>query len=161
MISPRRALAMFFLLSFWAASGRAQMGAGAHHGCAWLTEGSAAGLLGGEVAPTASLSDTGEGSCKFIRRQEPFDSLEVMVSKTALPTCPPNSTRLVGVGNPTSMCRILGPHGLTAELISGRVRDFYFTLTIDFSKRKTPPQSTEVREDLMAQVADQVAGNLF
>jgi hypothetical protein len=161
MISPRRTLAMLFLLSCCAAIAHAQSVASAHHGCAWLTEGSAASLLGGQVTPTASLSDNGEGSCKFIRRQEPFDSLEVIVSKTALPTCPPDSTRLIGVGNPTSMCRILGAHGLTAELISGRVRDFYFTLTIDFSKRKTPPESTEIREDLMTQVADQVAGNLF
>jgi hypothetical protein len=161
MGSPSRTLAMLFLLCCCVASARAQAVAAARHSCAWLTEGSAAGLLGGEVTPTASLSDAGEGSCKFIRRQEPFDSLEVIVSKTALPTCPPDSTRLVGVGNPTSMCRILGARGLTAELISGRVRGFYFTLTIDFSRRKTPPQSTEVREDLMAQVADQVAGNLF
>ena len=161
MISPRRPLAMLFILSCWAASAHAQSVAAAHHSCAWLTEGSAAGLLGGEVTPTASLSDTGEGSCKFIRRQEPFDSLEVTVSKTALPTCPPDSTKLIGVWNPTSMCKILGPRGLTAELISGRVRECYFTLTIDFSKRKMPPQSTEIREDLMAQVADQVAGNLF
>jgi len=161
MISPRLTLAMLFLLSCGAASAHAQSGAAARHGCAWLTDGSAAGLLGGEVTPTASLSDTGEGSCKFVRRQEPLDSLEVTVSKTALPTCSPDSTNLKGVGNPTSMCKILGARGLTAELISGRVRDFYFTLTIDFSKRKTPPQTTEIREDLMVQVADQVAGNLF
>jgi hypothetical protein len=161
MVSPKRTLAILFFLSWWAASVHAQASAAAHHGCAWLTEGSAAGLLGGEVMPTASLSDTGEGSCKFTRRQEPLDSLEVTVSKSALPTRPPNSTNLVGVGNPTSICKISGAHGLTAVLISGRVRDFYFTVMIDFSKRKTPPQSTEIREDLMAQVADQVAGNLF
>jgi hypothetical protein len=161
MVSPKRTLAILFFLSCCAASVHAQAAAAAHHGCAWLTEGSAASLLGGEVAPTASLSDSGEGSCKFMRRQEPFDSLEVTISKSALPTCPPNSTNLVGVGNPTSMCKISGAHGLTAVLISGRVRDFYFTVSVDYSKRKAPPQTTELREDLMAQVADQVAGNLF
>jgi hypothetical protein len=161
MVSPRRTLAILFFLSSWATSVHAQSVSAAHHRCAWLTEGSAASLLGGEVSPTASLSDSGEGSCKFMRRQEPFDSLEVTVSKSALPTCPPISTNLVGIGNPTSMCRILGAHGLAAVLISGRVRDFYFTVSVDYSKRKTPPQSTELREDLMALVADQVAGNLF
>jgi hypothetical protein len=141
MVSPRRTLAILFFLSCCAASVHAQAAAAAHHGCAWLTEGSAASLLGG--------------------RQEPFDSLEVTISKSALPTCPPNSTNLVGVGNPTSMCKISGAHGLTAVLISGRVRDFYFTVSVDYSKRKAPPQTTELRVDLMAQVADQVAGNLF
>ena len=172
MIAPSsRSVVMLLLLSYCVASASAQSAtpgpmqrgpeAHAHHACPWLTEGSVARLLGGDVSAMATISDTGEGTCKFMRQQEPFYALEVTVSKTALPTCPPESSQLKGTGNQATICRISAVHGSTGELISGRVRDQYFTVTIEFAKQKGQSQSTEMREDLTEQIAEQVAGNLF
>lgn len=96
-----------------------------------------------------------------MRQQEPFYTLEVAVSKAALPTCPPESLQLKGVGNQAALCKFPAAHGPAGELISGRVRDQYFTVTIDFAKQKSQSQSIEMREDLTEQIAEQVAGNLF
>jgi hypothetical protein len=57
--------------------------------CPWLTEGSAAKALGSNVSVTASVPNTDEGSCKFARQQAPLGTLEILVDKNSLPSCPP------------------------------------------------------------------------
>ena len=135
-------------------------------GCPWLTEGSAAQALGGEVSVTVKVSDMGEGLCNFSRRQVSTDSLEILVSKAALPTCPPDSTSLKGIGNGALSCRPHGSRAEAVEMISSRVRDFHFTVTLTTRGQKTPakpdePQATDPQNDALEQIAEQVAGNLY
>jgi hypothetical protein len=133
----------------------------ARRNCPWITEGSAARILGEDVSLTVNISDVGEGSCKFMRPQEPLDFLEVNVSKATVPTCPPQSRTLKGVGNQASMCKPSSLRAAFTEMVSGRVRDLNFTVTIAFNKRRNPASATDMNEDALEQIAEQVAGNLF
>jgi len=130
----------------------------AQTGCPWLTEGSAAHALGGDVSVTAKVSDMGEGRCSFARQQ---DSLEILVSKAALPTCPGGSTALKGVGNDALTCRHGEQHSDSVEMISSRVRDFHFTITLTARGEKMPAKPDDPQTDTLEQVAEQVAGSLY
>ena len=127
-------------------------------GCPWLTEGSAAHALGGDVSVTAKVSDMGEGRCSFAREQQ---SLEILVSKAALPTCPPGSTALKGIGNEALSCRHGEEHSDNVEMISSRVRDFHFTVMLTTSGEKMPAKPDDPHNDALEQVAEQVAGSLY
>jgi hypothetical protein len=130
-------------------------------GCPWLTQGSAAKALGGAVSATAHLSDAGEGWCNFSRREKPDAFLKVEVSKTALPSCGADSAKLRGVGNEAMRCLIPGSGDQRGEMISGRVRDLHFVITLEAGAKKTPTDAAGAQEDVLQQVAEQVAGNLF
>jgi hypothetical protein len=135
-------------------------------GCPWLTAGSAARTLGGEVSVTVKLSEMGEGLCSFSRQQGSPDSLEILVSKAALPMCPPDSTALKGIGNEALSCRHGGAHSDSVEMISSRVRDLHFTVTLTTRAQKTSAktadaQSADPQNDALEQIAEQVAGNLY
>ena len=133
----------------------------AQKGCPWLTEGTAAHALGGDVSVTASVSDIGEGLCSFSRRQDADDSLEILVSKAALPACPPESTSLKGIGNEALACRPHASQGHAVEMISSRVRDFRFTVTLTTLDQKASPKPVDAQNDALEQVAEQVAGSLY
>lgn len=130
-------------------------------GCPWLTEGSAAHALGGDVSVTVNVSDMGEGLCSFSRQQGSADSLEILVSKAALPTCPPESTSLKGIGNEALTCRPHNSRTEAVEMISSRVRDYHFTVTLTAHDQKPPAKPDDPRNDALEQVAEQVAGNLY
>ena len=121
--------------------------------CPWLTQGSAAKYLGGDVSLKLSSPGTPKRFCRFVQEQSQ-ESLEILVSKDALLSCPAASAALRGVGNQASMCK--GP-GARAEMVSGRVRDFFFTVTHTSRAKKT----SSAQDDALAQIAEQVAGNLF
>jgi len=130
-------------------------------GCPWLTEGSAARALGGKVSVTVKVSDTGEGLCKFSRQQESPDALEILVSKATLPTCPAESTSLKGIGNEAATCRPHSSRTDSVEMISSRVRDRHFTVTLTARAQKTPTKPSDPQDDPLEQIAEQVAGNLY
>ena len=161
----RRALLCFLISS--AAMAQTQYGGTAKPdsmphtgtGCPWLTEGSAAYALGGEVSITVKVAE-GEGTCSFTRQQAPADSLEIAVSKAALAPCPPGSIALKGVGNEALTCRHGGPHGGVIEMISSRVRDSHFTVTIA-RQAKSAAKPDDPQNDALEQIAEQVAGNLY
>jgi hypothetical protein len=117
--------------------------------CPWLTQGSASNLLGGDVAMKVSVSVTGQGSCRFVRSD---DTLEILVSKAALAVCPRGSTELKGIGNQAATCKASG----RGYVVSGRVRDFHFTVTQIARGKKS-----SVEQDALQQIAEQVAGNLY
>jgi len=133
----------------------------AQKGCPWLTEGSAAHALGGDVSVTAKVSDMGEGLCSFARREGTQDSLDILVSKASLPTCPPDSTNLRGIGNEALTCRPRNSHGEAVEMISSRVRDFHFTVTLITRGQKAPVKPDDPQNDALEQIAEQIAGNLY
>jgi hypothetical protein len=124
--------------------------------CPWLTQGSASRVLGGDVSTRVSVSDIGEGSCRFLREQRSPGSLKILVSKRALASCPSQSTELKGIGNQAAMCRVKG-----VDMVSGRVRDLYFTVTLTSRGQKSPAKLPDAQEDALEQIAEQIAGNLF
>ena len=128
--------------------------------CPWLTQGSASTALGGEVSMKVSVSDTGKSSCIFLR-QGSRDSLEILVSKGPVSSCPAGSTELKGIGNQAARCRARGSHGGRVDMVSGRGRDLHFAVTRSSRGQKRAPKSPDVQEDALEQIAEQVAGNLF
>ena len=129
--------------------------------CPWLTQGSASRALGGDVSETVSVSDMGEGSCSFLRQQRPPGSLKVLVSKALLVSCPAGSTELKGIGNRAARCEAPGSHSRGVAMVSGRVRDLHFTVTLTSPGQKNPVKVSDVQEDVLAQIAEQIAGNLY
>lgn len=129
--------------------------------CPWLTQGSAVRALGGDVSITVSVSSTGEGSCEFKVQHETLNSLEIIVSKAKLPTCPAESAKLIGVGNEAVRCRLLGSNGKTTEMVSSRVRDVHMTVTLTTYGEKIPAETSDRQRDILEQIAEQVAGSLY
>lgn len=121
--------------------------------CLWLTQGSAARFLGSDVSLKLSSPEAPKRFCRFVQ-QPSQDSLEIVVSKGALASCPAGSTALRGIGNQAAKCKGPGAH---AEMVSGRVREFFFTVTHRSLTRKT----IDAQDDALEQIAEQVAGNLF
>ena len=129
--------------------------------CPWLNHGTATGALGEDVTTMAHISDSGEGSCKFSRQQGSTDSLEIEVSHATLPDCPQASKKLAGIGNEAKWCRLPAATGRLMEMISGRVRDWNFTITWRPGAQKGSSAAYDKTETILDQLAEQVAGNLF
>ena len=129
--------------------------------CPWLSQGTAAKMLGGDVSVTANVSDSGEGDCKFTRDQGPPDTLEIVMSKAALPGCQGDGVPLRGIGNEAAMCRRAGPRGEVIEMISSRVRDQHFTVTINSRGLEKTANAQDAQEEPIARIAEQVAGSLY
>jgi hypothetical protein len=91
-----------------------------------------------------------------LREQRSPDALKILVSKNALASCPTESTKLQGIGNQAVRCRVKG-----LEMVSGRVRDLHFTVTLTSSGQKSAVKLPDVQEDALEQIAEQIAGNLF
>ena len=129
--------------------------------CPWLTQGGAAKALGGEVSVAVHVSDSGEGTCGFSRMQKPDGLLKIEVSKTALASCEAGSSRLKGIGNEAMRCALPASDGNNGEMISGRVRDLYFVITLEAGRNESPANAAGKQDDTFEQIAEQVAGNLF
>ena len=131
--------------------------------CPWLSLGSAEKVIGGDASVSVNVSNSGEGACKFSRQQVAGDlnSLEIIVSKVRLSACPAGSTTLTGIGNEAAACRHRGSHGETAEMVSSRVRDLYFTVTLTSPLQKAATKPSGEQDDSLEQIAEQIAGNLF
>ncbi len=128
--------------------------------CRWLTEGSAATLLGGPVTVSARLLPSGEGSCAFSRQQgTSFYLLEITVANSALAACPPGSQKLSGIGNEAVECKSTRSSGETIDVVSSRVRAVYFTTGLTVRGKNTSAVPTS-KQSVVQQVAEQVAGNL-
>jgi hypothetical protein len=129
--------------------------------CPWLTQGSASTMLGGDVSVKVSVSETGKSFCRFLRQQGSHNSLEILVSKAALVSCPAGSTALKGIGNQAARCKAPGSRSGGVDMVSGRVRDTYFTLTHTALGQKRPVKLSDAQGDALEQIAEQIAGNLY
>jgi len=154
-----RRLSLLCLLAICAGSACGQTAAPA--ACPWLTQGTAAHVLGGDVSVEAHVSDTGEGDCLFLRTTEAATFLRIAVSKTALPACRADALKLKGVGNEALRCTITATGEASTETISGRVRDRYFTLTMSQKKSPAAKMAADLDDDALEHAAESVAGNLF
>jgi hypothetical protein len=130
--------------------------------CPWLTQGSAAAMLGGDVASVIKLTPHGEGSCVFSLQQGAATySLEVVVESTPRTACPPASQKLLGIGNEAVACRLQRSPNDAIEIVSSRVRRLYFTVSLKIQGAANPGISHNKQRDIVERAAEQVAGNLF
>jgi len=130
--------------------------------CPWLTQGTAARVLGGDVLVDVQVSEAGEGSCAFVRGADAKTSLRIEVSKTMLAGCGGDATQLKGIGNEALRCTLPATGDHVTEKISGRVRDRYFTLIMSRpGGTAAHHRSNDAEDDAMEQAAESVAGNLF
>jgi hypothetical protein len=130
--------------------------------CPWLTQGSAAAMLGGDVSSVIKLTPPGEGSCVFSLQQgAAMYSLEVVVEATPRTACPPASQKLLGIGNEAVACRLQRSPNEAVELVSSRVRRLYFTVSLKIQGVANPGIPLNKQRDIVERAAEQVAGNLF
>lgn len=128
--------------------------------CPWLTQGTAAKALAGDVSVTVQMANIVEGSCSFLRNNS-SDSLKVVVSKANVSKCLVASPKLRGIGNEASRCKVSGSRGEDVEMINSRVRDLYFTVTRNSRRERTSAKTTGLQDDPLEQVAETIAGNLY
>jgi hypothetical protein len=170
MRAIRRCVAIFAVLGALTAFAQTQYGtpapprpasnAQAETGCPWLTEGSAAHMLGGDVSVSVTATNKDDGTCRFSRRSEPRGVLEIAVARQPQQVCSARSMKLKGIGNEATRCSLRAPHGQAAEMISSRVRDLFFTVVSRMPAKKAV-KSVNLQEDGLEQIAEQVAGNLY
>jgi len=133
--------------------------------CPWFTNGSAAHVLGGEIALAAKVDGNFSGSCRFTRQSEDsVRSIDVGVGKTDTHACPAGSLKLKTLGNEAVQCAARGEGNYT---IAGHIRDVFFVITLSnvpdaireplASAKPADPYHATVLE----QVAEQVVGNLY
>jgi hypothetical protein len=115
--------------------------------CPWLTEGSAAKVLGGPVHAILNVVSPTQGTCTFVKVARPKEQLKVLVGAGNVPSCPAGSANVIGVGDQATRCHL--PH--SAQMISGNVRAVDMAITLSGGQT----------EDAIQQIAEQVAGNLF
>jgi hypothetical protein len=171
---PNRSILLFVLLAASSVGAQTHYGAppAAHGrsqtvsksplftGCPWLTAGTAVKALGGDVSATVTMANALEGACRFSAGPGSHDYLEIQVSKAVLPACPAGSPELKGIGNQATRCASPGSHGHGIEMISSRVRDLYFTVTLASRGQKNSPKA-DMQNDALEQIAEQVAGSLY
>jgi hypothetical protein len=145
----RRAIVLLILLSL-AAVVRAQ---GA---CPWLTQGTAAALMGGEVSATVHGSAS-EGTCEFQRSAPGSLRMSIAVSHAQPKQCTTGEP-LTGIGQDAVLCSndVDGEHRL---VLRGRVRSSYFLLILT-GKEASVSETASLRHALK-QAAEEVAGNLY
>jgi hypothetical protein len=130
--------------------------------CPWLTPGTVANFLNGDVSVTVKMPNPGEGSCAFTRQQgSAAYTLEVLVQKAALPACPPGSDKLIAIGNEAARCRTQPSPTESVEMVSFRVRDLYSTISLTIRGTRTPDIPPDKQRDALEQITEQVAGNLY
>jgi len=136
--------------------------AGAAELCPFMTQGSAAKLLGGDVSATVNSTEDRDGACTFTRQQASITyTLAIVVHKTPTDPCPEHSTPLKAVGNEAMSCRFSPSSSETTEKISGRVRDMFFTIALTIRGPKGPDMPVEAEREAVNQAAEQVTGNLY
>ena len=130
--------------------------------CPWLTPGSAAVILGGEVTSVVQGADQSAGSCHFTRRQNAATyQLGIYVAQQGLLACPPASEKLVGIGTGAVQCNVTHSSTDFTEQIDGQVRDVRFTAILATKGIKLTTAQRQSQSEALRRAAEQIAGNLF
>jgi hypothetical protein len=136
--------------------------------CPWLSTGSAATALGGDVVVTAHSENNWQGSCRFTRQTSgSTQAIDIQVSKENSHPCPGGSTRLKALGNEAVECLRLTSAGEHADTLAGRVRDAWFEVTMTGVTEATrePPVNAHPADPysatMLERIAEQVVGNLY
>lgn len=127
--------------------------------CPWMTQGSAARLLAGDIIASIQAVDDKHGDCIFSRADGRTSyTLHIAVGGEANVACPRGSAQLKGIGNEAYLCNVQRSSSGATEKVSSRVRDILFTVTLT---ERGVLMSNDARRDVLDQAAEQVAGNLF
>ena len=123
----------------------------AQQSCPWLTQGTAAALMGGSVTMSTQAAN-GEGSCEFAREDGSL-RLKIVVGHQSMKECMAGES-IAGIGEDSVYCEETAASEHRAR-IRGRVRSSYFLFTMTARDPKASLRSP------LAQVGEEVAGNLF
>jgi hypothetical protein len=138
-------------IGFWVASCGMCGLASAQQSCPWLTQGTAASLLGGTVTASVHVA-SGEGSCDFAR-EDRSSRLQIVVGHHPSNECPKGEP-LAGIGQESVLC-VEDAAGEHRETIRGHVRSSHFLLTL------TAHAASALLRSSLEQAGEEVAGNLF
>lgn len=138
------------------------MVASASASCPWLTPGSAAAILGGDVTSAVQATDVAAGSCHFSRLHNSAQyELNIYVAQNDLWTCPAASDKLVGIGTGAVQCGVTRSSADVMEQIDGQVRDLHFTITLSTKGTTLSTAQRQAQREALRRAAEQIAGNLF
>jgi hypothetical protein len=130
--------------------------------CPWLTQGTAADLLGGEITAKVQAPSADAGSCIFsLHRGATEFLLEITVTAAPGATCPPKSPKVPGVGSEAVSCSTKPSPDETTDMISGRVRTTFFAVRLTGKGAPDSSLTPEKRSEIVERAAEAVAGSLF
>jgi hypothetical protein len=136
--------------------------------CPWLSTGTAATALGGDVTVTAHSENNWQGECHFKPQAAgAMQEIDIHVSKVESHPCPEGSARVKALGNEAVQCSRSTLHDAHADTIAGRVRDAWFEITMtNIPAATSEPSGITHPADpygasLLLRLAEQVAGNLY
>lgn len=128
--------------------------------CPWLTEGSAAALLGGPVKVAVSVDQAGHGSCSFsLQPGLSLPTMEIIAASSPRNPCPPASRKVEVSGTDTLACTSSSAKGESEDRISGRVHAIYFVVTLIHAGMSVSEKAAQ--QSAFENVAEQVAGALY
>ena len=144
----------------------------AANNCPWLTEATAAGLIGTEsVGSFTEASGTQPAVCTFTAQGSGLArslTITVEIAKdprarmaAAAQPCGANAATLNAIGNEAVYCSADGHRGELAERAVGRVRDQIFTIVLSAQAKDKPGVTRDGLKARIYTAAEQVAGNLF
>jgi hypothetical protein len=158
----RLAVVLFLLGSAGAVMGQAVTA------CPWLTSGTAATLLGGEVSVTAHVEGAFAGSCRFVQQSGASSaSIEILVGPTDSHACSQDKVKLKAIGNEAVQCRRTDSPTQQSDIIAGRIRDVYFVVNMTNVAGATRQEPADPKladtygASALERVAEQVVGNLY
>ncbi len=135
--------------------------------CPWLTIGTAAKMLGGDVTLMAHSNNNWDGSCVFTRNNAAFtQTLTILVGNHNTRPCPEGSQKIAALGNEAVQCRQRAAQGQPEDTIAGRVRGVFFVVSITASGPAPQGSAASNRTDPntaspVERVAEQVSGSLY
>jgi hypothetical protein len=148
---PKSRLLLLLAFLILSAAARAQSA------CPWLTEGTAAAMLGGPTTATTNILPSSNGTCTFTFHQGASpSSLEITVAPNRPALCPVNSKALPAIGNEALICT-----AGNSDIVTARVRTLYFTIRLTIGSTQSPPVSAAERQTIVQRIAEQVAGSLY
>lgn len=135
--------------------------------CPWFSLGSAETALGGPVSMKLHVDSASQGTCEFTAQSDNTKSLRIVIGKIDAHDCPQDAMKVKALGNEAVQCRRTGEHNESIDVITGRVRDVFFAVSISGVPDAATTPGTPAHPDdqfdapLLERVAEQVAGNLF
>lgn len=132
--------------------------------CPWLNAGTAAGILGAEVAVTAHADSNWSGSCRFVTSTDPAASIQILVGNADTHPCGDSATPLTAIGNHAVLCSSQDASRRNVQTVAGRVRDVWFVVMLvtpspPVEPARSPGEPTT--QPAIELLAEQVSGNLY
>ena len=143
----------------------------AANNCAWITESTASGLLGGDAVGEVSAATGQPTVCTFTQMDtgvkrilritveiapEPHARMEAVAQ-----VCGADQLPIKAIGNEAMVCTADDRKAGPGERVVGRVRDQVFTITISTTLKNDTLLTREALKARIYTAAEQVAGNLF